>query len=773
VDWFEPTLTWYLTTTLIALALAPLVTLLFASVTDRGASVVRPLSALIFIWPIWLLASLGDGIVPFDRLTLWIALVFLATVSWIVGLRAGVLKRASLVHLAIAEAGYLVLFCAYVWLHGFVPSVTGPLSVDQEKPSDLMMLASTMRSESMPPLDAWLSGETINYYYLGYVIWAAPATMIDTTPAIAFNLALASTFAMTVIATIGTVSNILSRFTRATMARAGGVIAAIVVILIGNPWAVVQVIDDATGQWSLWAFDGIFWNATRVIRDSSDPNASNPISEFPAFSFLLADLHPHLMAIPFTILALAFAWLFASLPRDDHGPIRWLRLAVAGIAIVALYAINSWDFPTWFVIVTGALLVSPAFHTVGSRIIAILTVLIAGIVAWLPFILAFETPVNTSGSAFPVWVERIPVLGGVLASVAAYNLERTSPVEYLSVFGFFYPVLVVLIITELFAHREVAPDPLVTRLARISGVILVLIGLLLPAPLVIMLGLPALAGFAALLRSTNLTLGVIATAFSTLAFLLTLIPEFFFLLDIYGVRMNTVFKIYLQVWILSAVATSLALVLLWRRSRRWRAGQILVALATISIMVGGLAYPVVAGSQWLATRNLEANWEGVDGLAFLEESDPATYNALQWLWDNGSSDDVILSAGGCEWYSVIGRPSAASGVPAIIGWAGHERQWHLGDDEILSQFPERVQAIRNLYARPTDDLLDEYGVTLMFIGNTETEGIGLEESPDCAPGPFPETTSPEFPGPGWTETFSEDGVRILRRNDVGEMSGGD
>ncbi len=765
MDWFEPTLTWYLTTTLIALALAPLVMLLFTSVTDRGASIVRPLSALLFIWPVWFLASLGDGLVPFDRRTLWVALALFALVSWAIGLRAGMLKRASLLHLAAAEAAYLALFCAYVWLHGFAPSVTGPLSVDQEKPSDLMMLASTMRAESMPPLDAWLSGETINYYYLSYVIWAAPGNMIDTNPAVAFNLALASTFAMTVVATIGTVANILSRFTRATAARVGGVIAGVMVVLIGNPWTAVKVIEDASGQWSLWAFDGIFWNASRVIMDSPDPNASHPISEFPAFSFLLADLHPHLIAIPFTILALAFAWLFASLPRDDHGPTRWLRLAVAGISVVALYAINSWDFPTWFVVIAGAILVSPAFHTLGSRIIAILTVLVSGIVAWFPFILEFETSVNTSGSAFPDWVEGIPVLGGVLASVAAYSLERTSPVEYLSIFGFFYPVMVVLIITEMFAHREVAPDPLVTRLSWVSGVILVLIGLLLPAPLVIMLGLPALAGFAALLRSTNLTLGVIATALATLAFLLTLIPEFFFLLDIYGVRMNTVFKIYLQVWILSAVATSLALILLWRRSRRWRAGQVLVALATIAIVVGGLAYPVVAGSQWLATRNPDANWEGVDGLAFLKESDPATYNALQWLWDNGSSDDVILAAGGCEWYSVIGRPSAASGVPAIIGWTGHERQWHLGDDDILSQFPERVQAVRNLYARPTDELLDEYGVSLIFIGNTETQGIGLEESPDCAPGPFPETTSPEFPGPGWTETFSEDGVRILRRDE--------
>lgn len=761
MDWLQPTVTWYLTTTLVTVAFAPLLMMISASVTDRGASVVRPIAALLFVWPVWFLASLGDGIVPLDRTSLWIALALIALVSWGIGLRAGTVRRTTLGHLAVAEAAYLVLFSGYVWLHGYVPGVTGPLSFDQEKPSDLMMLASTMRAESMPPLDAWLSGETINYYYIGYVIWAAIARMIDTTPAIAFNLALASTFAMTVIATLGTVTNILSRFVRPVAARIGGVLAAIVVVFIGNPWAAVQVLNDASGQWSLFAFEGIFWNATRIIDDGG---GTNPISEFPAFSFLLADLHPHLLAIPYTIVALAFAWLFASLPREEHLVVRLMRLAVAGICIVGLYAINSWDFPTWFLIVAGAILVSPAFSTISRKILALLTVLITGAAAWSPFILSFETPVNTSESSIPAVIESIPLVGGVLASIAAYSAERTSPIEYLSIFGFFYPILVVMVIAELFAHREVAPDPLVTRLAWVSGILVALIGLLLPAPLLIMLGLPALAGVVILLRSTNLTLGVISTALATLSFVLTLIPEFFYVLDIYGQRMNTVFKIYLQVWILSAVATTLALVVLWKRSKRWRAGRILIATATTAILIGGLAYPVVAGSQWLATRNPDHDWQGVDGLAFLEESDPATYDALQWLWNNATEDDVLLAAGGCEWYSAIGRPSAASGVPSIIGWAGHERQWHLGDDEILDQLPERVAAIYSLFARPTDELLDEYGVTLIFIGRTETQGVdGAVAGETCAPGPFPEATSPEFPGPGWSEAFSEDGVRILRR----------
>lgn len=767
MDWFQPTVTWYLTTTLVSLAFAPIILWLFASVTDRGASVARPISALILVWPIWLLASIGDGIIPFSRTSLWITLAVIAVISWATGIRAGVFDRNTLRHLLIAEAGFLILFFGYVWLHGYVSGVTGPLSLEQEKPSDLMMLASAMRADTMPPLDAWLSGETINYYYIGYVIWAGIANMIDTTPAIAFNLALASTFAMTMIATIGTVANILSRFTSTIASRIGGVIAAAMVVLIGNPWAAVKVFNDLSGQWKLWAFDGIFWNATRIIQDTPNPNEEN-ISEFPAFSFLLADLHPHLLAMPFTIVALAFAWLFASLPREDHPVRRWFRFALAGICVVGLYAINSWDFPTWFFVLAVAIFISPAYYTIGKKVIAILVTLLAGIAAWLPFILDFEAPVNSTATSAFEGLASIPVVGGVIASIAGYADERTSPIEYLSIFGFFYPVLVVLIITQLVAPRNATQDPLITRLAWVSAVLVTLIGLLLPAPLMIMLGLPALAGMVILMRSTNLTLGVIATALATLSFVLTLIPEFFYVLDIYGRRMNTVFKLYLQVWMLSAVATTLALLLLWKQSKRWRTGQILVATATTAILVGGLAFPVVAGSQWLESRNPEHEWRGVDGLAFLEQTDPASYHALMWLWENASEEDVMLAAGGCEWYAAIGRPSAASGVPSIIGWDGHERQWHLGDADIVNQLPERIDAVNSLFSRPTDEVLDAYDVSLIFIGRTETNGIdGLAPSETCAPGPFPEATSPEFPGPGWTEVFNEDGVRILRRDDTG------
>lgn len=766
MDWFEPTLKWYLTTTLITLAMAPIVILAFRHVHDRGASVVRPLGLLFLIWPVWLLASIGEeGIVPFSGTALWVTAGAVGVTSWVIGIRKQIVNRKTLVHLGLAEAGYLVLFSGYLFLRGFVPGVGGPNIIDQEKPMDLMMLSSSMRATSMPPADAWLSGETINYYYLGYALWAGVGKMIDTTPAITYNLALASIFSMTVVAVVGTVVNFLSRFTPRRVARAGGIAAALLMVFIGNPWAAWEIIRDADAQWNMWPFDGIMWNATRVIDVTETTDA---ISEFPAFSFIFADLHPHLMTMPYAITALAFAWMFMSLPSENSAIARIGRLAMAGVATTALYAMNSWDFPTWFAIVAFGILVSPGFHYLSHRLIGIVLTLIVGVLAWSPFIVAFETPVQTADTGFADTVRDIPVVGSVFASIGGYTGERTSIQDYFSIFGFFYPILIIALLIAVRSSQQEDDDPMVARLAMVSGIILVAIGILIPAPLVILVGIPMLVGLVVILRSTNVTIELLIAGLATLSFALTLIPEFFYLLDAFGTRMNTIFKLYLQVWLLSAVATALALVYLWNRARRWRPAQGLVALAGAVIILTGLTYPVVAASQWAQIKNPDRDWEGIDGLAWLQESqaaDPATYNALQWLWKNADNDDVVLAAGGCAYVAPVGFPSAATGIPAIIGWDNHERQWRLSDEQINTEIVDRVAAIIDLFARPTEELLNEYDVSLLYIGRPELSGVpGVEPSPTCAPGPFPEATSPEFPGPGWTEVFSEDGVRILRRD---------
>jgi uncharacterized membrane protein len=315
VDSFDVILRWYLVTLVVTVALLPASLVLFRKVAGRGASFARPVAALLFMWPIWFLSGITDGGIPYTAITLWLSAIILGIAGWAYVWRNGLFTRDTLRHVVVSEAGYLAAFVAFLIFRGF-----GPDANFQEKPSDLMMLSSVMHSTSMPPHDAWLAGEPVNYYYLGYAIWGGFGNMAGAAPAEVFNLALISTFAMTFVTAAGLVASILGHFHRDRVAITGGVIASIFVLIMGNPWSTQEYLGDPTTQRNAYFFDGIGWDASRVIIDvHDDPFYANPITEFPAFSFILGDLHPHVMALPFTILALALGWM---LGRADRFAVR-------------------------------------------------------------------------------------------------------------------------------------------------------------------------------------------------------------------------------------------------------------------------------------------------------------------------------------------------------------------------------------------------------------------------------------------------------------------
>jgi YYY domain-containing protein len=762
VDWFNLSALWYLQTLVATLTLAPFALWLFRNSTDRGASVARPLSLLLLIWPAWYLAGIGSGLVPFGVAALWVTIVVLGASGWFLAARASLIDRVTLQHLAIAEAGFLVCFALFIWLHGYGPDITS-----QEKNSDLMMLSSAMRADAMPPMDSWLSGHEINYYYLGYVIFGSVGRMVGAQPGEAFNLALATIFGMTVVAVAGLAGNIIGKWSGMMLARIAGVLAVGFVVVSGNPWAAFTWMNDRDNQWNMSFFgDSIGWNATRILPSGTDYNA---ISEFPAFSFVLADLHPHLMALPYAIVALAVAWMFLTLPNSDLVREHWPRLAFAGGVIGSLYALNAWDFPTYLLVGILALLWGSAMRSARERTVAVGVVVVASLVAWLPFYVNFKAPTRQGTSSLADTLAEIPAIGRLLASISGYSGERSTFGHYLSIFGFVWAIAIVLIAVEFYRRRELPYDTAVQNLILGAGAIFLLGGLLIPAPVLVAAGLPVIAILLLYERDHSVSLANVALGLFGLGFALTIIPEFFFLLDIFGNRMNTIFKLYYQIWLLTGLASALAVVSVAQSARQVPIMRYAVALGAAATLALGSVFPVVAGHQWLEWRSPDREWVGINGLEYLELSDPGEYAAIDWLWDNGTPEDVMLAAGGCDWEDELGRPAAGSGVPTIIGWRGHEDQWHLGDDEFATEFSERNLAVQQLYETLDPTLLDQYGVTLLFIGSPEVNGIrgvsGLVPTDSgCSPGPFPNASDSAWPGAGWTEVFNQDDVRIYKRD---------
>ncbi len=129
-----------------------------------------------------------------------------------------------------------------------------------------------------------------------------------------------------------------------------------------------------TGRWFDLGSGWWWWRASRVIHDKDLlGNSVEVIDEFPFFSFMLGDMHPHVLALPFVLLALALA--LNVLRQGSKGareqrskgaglqyPISNIQLPFSNFQHPLLHALclgslgflNTWDFPIYLLVVALA-----------------------------------------------------------------------------------------------------------------------------------------------------------------------------------------------------------------------------------------------------------------------------------------------------------------------------------------------------------------------------------------------------------------------------------
>jgi YYY domain-containing protein len=761
-SWLSESIRWYLLLVAITWGLAPVARWMFGRLPDRGASVARPLALLCAIWPVWFLSSISPA--PFTSLLLGLSFAVMSGASWFLAWRAGWLTRDWLTQIVVVEVIACAAFMAFVLLRGYTPEI-----IWTEKPMDIAFLSSSARATDMPPADPWYSGESINYYYLGYLLHGTLARLSGVPTWIAFNLALATTASMAIVAAGGAAFNITRRLVSKRTALAAALLAGFLLVLAGNLHAPVEVLrkgSDALDQ-SWWGPIG--WDSSRIVVDhgddpSTDQDDQTTINEFPWFSLLLGDLHPHLTALPFTILALVVALSLLSGNRSASLTSREIaQLVMCGAVVGALYPLNSLDFPTYLVMVFGALLLNRGLTQI--LLIEGAIVVVAALVVWLPFWVTFVPFAGTDDSALPTWLRDVPVVSRIFMLLQWHHGERTSVEEFLTVFGFFWVAAIAWLGWHLIeATRGRIADPKVTRWLIAGALLLAVIAVASQSPVLLLAGLP-LAGALWLLsaacgspfKASTAVTGLFAAGLG-----LIVATEFFYVQDVFSGRYNTLFKIYYQVWTMLAIGSAVAVVFVVRALRTRMATQgVMVALLAAGLLAVA-TYPIVATTQWTRVQGAR-EWKGLNGLAFLEAQAPGDVAAIQWLADNAREDDVIIEAPGCS-YQVnggmpTGRMAAFTGVPDIMGWQGHESQWRAGQPSLLNLIGQRAEDIAEIYANPASSLVDQYQATLLFVGSFERYG-----TPTCpAAGPYPSVGDFAFPGPGWEEVFSSGDAMIYRR----------
>ncbi len=759
---------WYAVLLVLTWGIAPWVRLLARHLPDSGASIARPLALLASVYPLWLLASLD--LLPYSTTGLWISWAILSMSGWWIAFHHHLVSRDWLRALLVAELAAVAAFGLYVWLRGYTPDITGT-----EKPMDVAFLSSSSRAVSMPPTDPWFAGRPINYYYLGYLLHGSVARLAAVPTSIGFNLALATTFSMAFVAAGGLAFNAVRRWLNHWAALVSGALASVLLVLVGNLYAAQRLVVAPEAAWNAWWWDkkvGVGWRASRIVcdgpriaNDCKSPSVET-INEFPFFSFLLGDLHPHVMALPFTVVALSLALNLLTHGDQGGGRRGWREgviLVASGAAVGALYPLNSWDYPTFLIIALAASWFAWRRFRLRHRLIALGTLIAASILAWLPFFLTFVPPVGSSTGSLRPALRDIPLVSTLAATLGTVTGERTSVGEFLTVFGVPFLVAVSLIVTGFAQRADSDSDGWSPGGA---GVLLVgagLAALLLPAPVILLCAAPIVGGAELLRRRRTVDARFVALALYVAGFLLLLPTEFFFLRDVFNSRMNTLFKVYYQVWTLFAVATALSAVVLWREYRPRSFGRFAISGIFATALAAGLAYPVVASYQW---TDGFAGPRDLDGAAYVGNWSPDELAAIRWLRDHAGPHDVLVEAGCSYSYKnvdgvPVNRASAFSGVPAVAGWGGHQRQWRNGEPGYAEEIDQRLQDARAILESPSGPLLDRYGVTLLYVGTFEREGA--RGCKDAEAEPVEATAVPGYPGPGWQEVFTTEDVQIYRR----------
>ncbi len=858
MGWF---FSWYLTVTLLGWLTFPLAYRLFPALADRGYSLSRALGLLVWGYVFWLFTSLGIsqndvgglllGLLILAGLSIW-ALRFadsrrqttdgseiVSGLSSIVGWAKH--NRRLVLNV---EVLFFIAFAFLAFVRASIPELTSA-----EKPMELMFINAILRSPTFPPRDAWLSGYAISYYYFGYVMTAMLAKLTGVPGTAAHNLMTALIFALGAIGSYGILYNLLALHRKSgaenrdatdsqfpipnsqfpNNASRLSFLAPLFLLLISNAEGFLEILHRRGLFWSgntstFWTWLDIkdlnqppveplgwipdrylwWWRASRVVSDYDlGDGFKEIIDEFPMFSFLHADLHPHVLAIPFGLLAIAAALnLFLGGWRGELNLFGFrLRINLVGFTFLALLLgglafLNTWDILVAAALIVGAYVLArvreagwpsaprgrqPETGSWGRGedvVVFGLPLGILSILLYLPFYVSFSSQAGgplpnlvypTRGAhlwvmfatlllplyAYLIYLWRAEKLPGKWWRATALSLGLVlvlwgiSWLLGLSV-GFFAPDL-----KALFLQQQGVPDmgalfvgAGVKRLTHIGGLVTLLM-VLIPAVAFLIGGKVEkvkVDGSAQNEQPFNLQPATFNLLLIALGTLLVLGPEFIYLQDQFGTRINTVFKFYYQAWMLWSLAAAYGIAVLARKLRGGWGVAFWIGL-TLLLLVG-LVYPLFGlptrtgnfqfdrafllldtirtsedeTAKSLARQELEDLWT-LDYFDMFQRQNPDEAAAIRWL--QSAPDGVVAEAIGGS-YSGYARVSTLTGQPTLLGWPGHESQWRGGYEEQGS----RQGDVETLYATNdwmmANEIISRYDIRYIFVGGLE-RGEPLQE----------------------------------------------
>jgi YYY domain-containing protein len=746
-------LRWWATLFVIGAAAWPLTKKLFslpAGWFDDGYLFSKAVGMATITFLVYLAGSLH--IFPFTTLTIIWAMVFVLIVGLWLGEMgrhkkeryvSGVMYQAS--RYVLEELFFFAALLFWSWVKGHEPSIHG-----LEKFMDYGFTQSILNSRYFPAPDMWYAGFPINYYYFGHTVVAVLTRLSGIDLSYTFNLMLAAIFALcfTMSFSIGMqLSNIQYPISNKPIRKkswgigiAAGLLTAFLVTLAGNMQTIYAFTRGYTGEdvkpfWDLLWKIGELWqklpeglerywyaNATRFIPFT--------IHEFPSYSFVVSDVHGHVLSIPFVLLAIAIIITLSHLPRSPRfgeagrqaGTIHYSLFTFYGFLCGVLLMTNALDGPVYFALLIAVLVIfnPPAANRRSGPILewkAGAITFAAAIVTSTPFLAHFKSFVNGLAIDCPPRFFANTKIGPILFE--GVEKCQKSPIWMMwLLWGFFIYCGTALIVSKFQSVRTLRVKKL-SLISRIRDI-----------------------------WNTKYTqTEQLFIVFFFFSFALIIFPELFYFKDIYPAhfRSNTMFKLGYQAFIMFSIISGYTIVKLLSSEKQ------IVKLSNCHIDIRKIftvllipqlflvsIYPIFSVRSYF---NSLRYYDGLDGLAWMKRQHPDDWSAIQWMKSNVShvtcrvSKDrvkqiithdtcsmtpVVIEADG-DSYTDYARISAFTGLPTVVGWPVHEWLWR-GSYDVVAPRREDVRIIyESGDIEDTKTILRKYNVRYIIAGGKERE----------------------------------------------------
>lgn len=682
---------WWLSLLIIGFIFLPVTAKIFSKFFDKGYLFSKIIGLVFLTFSLWLFSIVK--ILPFYRVTIF-GLLLAAIGIIFIGLKGlesfkSFLKAKDTMKIFVCEETLFLLgLIFFAFVRGQLPDIHGT-----EKFMDFAFLNNLLRTKFLPPVDMWLAGKTANYYYYGHYLFAFLTKLTGIQPSFTYNLGMATLFTFGFSLTFSLTANLVYLLGKSNIKRVilAGLISASLLSLGGNLHTFVYAVALPFAK-NISIYQGnvksYFYPDPRSYIGTNPPTKDILITEYPAYSYVLGDLHAQIINIFFVLTFIALLLAFFARTSEEiktknkPGPWYWMpkESVMMFLMLPVMWMTNAWDFPIYFVVMSAVFLgVNLIKYDFGIKsiiitLINVLKVLIISLLLLSPFLIRFINP--TQGFHLthlehifsPLYLFQMFVIWGYQLFFVVLFVDYIFRVEPKYSFS-----------------KKISSQNFFNRFRQ----------------------------FYARLATTDIFVLIL----SICAIGLVLVSEIFYQKDVSGVdyyRANTVWKVTLQAFILFDVVIGYIVIRILS-IKRSRIKQYILG-TTIAVILGlAMLYPRWSIPQ--AYNNLR-DYKGLDGTAYLTNLYPDDYKAIQWLNSTVSGQPVIIEAVG-ESYTDFARVSANTGLPTILGWRVHEWYWRGSFDEA----GKRTEEVREIYESTdlvkTKALLSKYQVSYIFIGDLE------------------------------------------------------